>query len=71
MSHCDTPWSVKVAEKLSITTFAVRAGVSRRTVHRYIADGKLTPNREQGGRPYFLVEDVAVFLRMLDGDNND
>ncbi len=48
--------------KLSIEEFARRVRLSSRTIHRYIKDGQVVPRRSLGGRVYFYVQDVEVFL---------
>lgn len=49
--------------KITMEHFAEYVGVSYRTIKRYIDAGKLLPRRSLGGKPYFLLGDVAVYRK--------
>lgn len=50
-------------KKITMEHFAKLVGVSYRTIKRYIDAGRLLPRRSLGGKPYFLLGDVEVYLR--------
>ncbi|HPA92006.1 MAG TPA: helix-turn-helix domain-containing protein [Quisquiliibacterium sp.] len=49
-------------ELISVVQLAERFGVTRRSVERYIADGKLPEPRKLFSERYFLKRDIAQWL---------